>query len=48
MLKEAGLGQKDMAKSLFAIWDELFCAIDARNHSSMQMTGTSVYGEFPI
>lgn len=31
MLDQTGLGKKDMSKSLFAIWEELFAAPNARN-----------------
>lgn len=31
MLDKAGVGSKDMGKSLFSVWEELFCAPNARH-----------------
>lgn len=35
MLEEAGLGAKDMGKSLFSVWEDLFCAPNARHKNSL-------------
>ncbi|KAG1110739.1 hypothetical protein G6F42_015240 [Rhizopus arrhizus] len=35
MLKEAGLGQKDMGQSVFSVWEDLFAAPNARLKNSM-------------
>ncbi|KAI7903695.1 uncharacterized protein BX663DRAFT_551381 [Cokeromyces recurvatus] len=34
MIDEASVGKKDMSKSLFSIWEELFCAPNARHKNS--------------
>jgi len=35
MLKEAGLGQKDMGQSVFSVWEDLFAAPNASLKNSM-------------
>ncbi|KAI8084232.1 P-loop containing nucleoside triphosphate hydrolase protein [Gilbertella persicaria] len=35
MLEQAGLGKKDMGRSLFSIWEDLFSAPNARNKTSL-------------
>jgi chromosome transmission fidelity protein 18 len=35
MLQTAGVGSKDMGKSLFSVWDELFSAPNARHKTSV-------------
>jgi hypothetical protein len=35
VLKETGLGQKDMGKSLFAVWEEIFNKPNARHKTSL-------------
>lgn len=35
MLKEAGLGKKDMGQSVFSVWEDLFSAPNARLKNSI-------------
>lgn len=35
MLEKAGVGSKDMGKSLFSVWEDLFCAPNSRNKTSV-------------
>ena len=35
MLEDAGLGRKDMGKSLFSVWDEIFNASSGRKRAAI-------------
>lgn len=35
MLAASGAGSKDMGKSLFSVWEDIFCAPNARNKTSV-------------
>jgi hypothetical protein len=35
VLEETGLGQKDMGKSLFTVWEEIFNKPNARHKTSL-------------